>query len=119
MAFSWTTVTPGTTKFDGTHFNEIKVAVDHLTSQYSLSAWSWINLPVVHGVSIIKEAQVDELQNAIDYVYANSCTTKNASTNSAAHPGDDVTVDTGQKVTNYTTPYNSSVQAAPNNSGYK
>ena len=119
MAFSWTTVTPGTTKFDGTHFNEIKVAVDHLTSQYSLSAWSWINLPVVHGVSIIKEAQVDELQNAIDYVYTNSCTTKNASKNTTVDTGDDVTVDTGQKVTNYTTPYNSSVQAAPNNSGYK
>jgi hypothetical protein len=96
MAFSWTSITALTTEVMASHMNEVKTNVDHLTTQLGVSAYSWSTLPVsVDG--IIYAANVNELQDAIDYVDGlNTCAAYNATHDNGVLSGDDNSIHTGK-----------------------
>jgi hypothetical protein len=96
MAFTWTTVTAGTTNITATVMNEVKTNVDHLTTQLGVSAYSWSTLPVTQ-YNKANAANLTELQNAISYVDGlNTCATHNATANSSENAGQDVAIHTGK-----------------------
>lgn len=112
MAFSWISISAGTTKLDDAHMNEVKTNVDTLTSQLGISAYSWTVLPVSAGGKATA-AQITQLQAAIDYVDSeNYCATHYSSYNN----GVDATQNISRDVT-----HNASADATHNatyNNGY-
>lgn len=105
MAFSWTSITAGTTTITAAQMNEVKTNVDHLTTQLSVSAYSWSTLPVSQYAKA-NAANLTELQNAITYVDGlNVCATYNNAHDLGVDSGVDVGIHTGK---------DSSVQSSAN-----
>jgi len=91
MSFSWTSVSVGD-KFTAAHYNEVKTNIDHLTTQLSISAYSFAHFPVVADTTKFDLADTSELRTALDYVYDNNiCVAYNADK--------DTTVDSDQHAT--------------------
>lgn len=105
MAFAWTAIAVGD-KFTAAHYNEIKTNTDHLTTQLSIAAYSWVIFPVTQYTSKFNYNDTDELRDALDYVYDNNtCVSNNANA--------DTTVDNDQHAT-YNGSANSPVNAGQN-----
>lgn len=107
MAFSWTTVTAGVTIATAAQINEVKTNTDLLADGLSIAHYSWVEMPVSPG-DFMKAAQIQELQDALDYIDTNNvCSadnavryvTDNAGQNSGADSGQNNTVDSNQNIT--------------------
>lgn len=82
MSFSWTSITPGTTIQTAAIWNELKTAVDHCTGQLSIGSYSFTHWNVTQFTDVITKEDMDEIRDAIDYVYdSNTCVAYNSSYN--------------------------------------
>jgi len=98
MAFSWTSVTAGTTNITAAVMNEVKTNVDHLTTQLGVSAYSWSTLPVTQ-YNKANAVNITELQTSLTYVdNLNTCATHNATADSGANAGQDTAIHSGKDV---------------------
>lgn len=97
MAFAWRPVTQLVTKSIERDFTQVKEAVDTLTSNLGVVAYSWSYFPISDKMKL---QHLNELQDALDYTNTqNTCSSENASNNGTDDGADDSTVDSGQKAT--------------------
>ena len=98
MSFTWTTITRYTTLLLPAQITEAKYNIEHIYSQESLPAPSWLITPVTGGIISGEHQQlaIRDLRNKLDYALdMNVCSAVNSGTNTGNNAAQCPAADSG------------------------
>ena len=99
MAFSWIPVSAGVTIETAAQLNEVKTNTDTLTTNLGVAAYSWSEMPV-QADEFAKQVQIQELQDALDYVDSvNICSSENTTYYNTVDASQDTSIDSARNIT--------------------